>query len=47
MTNKIAIALLLLIAGFFVLDHFWLQLDTPLFLARQLDQFIEFLSFWR
>ncbi|MFN3273109.1 MAG: hypothetical protein ACK41U_00395 [Paracoccus sp. (in: a-proteobacteria)] len=47
MTNQIAIALLLLFAAFLVVDHFWLQLDAPMFLARQLDQFIEYLSFWR
>ncbi|MFN3524570.1 MAG: hypothetical protein ACK4YU_00660 [Paracoccus sp. (in: a-proteobacteria)] len=47
MTNKIAIALLLLFVAFLVADHLWLQLDAPMFLARQLDRFIEYLSFWR
>jgi hypothetical protein len=47
MTNQIAIALLLLFAAFLVADHFWLQLDVPMFLARELDRFIEYLSFWR
>ena len=47
MTNQIAIALLLLIAAVFAIDHFWLGMDLPLFVARQMDQFIEYLSFWR
>ncbi|MBW7057203.1 hypothetical protein KY389_10940 [Paracoccus bogoriensis] len=47
MTNQIAIALLMLFAALLLADHFWLQMDMPLFLARQLDRFIEYLSFWR
>lgn len=47
MTNQIAIALLVLIVAVFALDHFWLHMNLPLFVARQTDQFIEYLSFWR
>ncbi|MEZ5731324.1 MAG: hypothetical protein R3D97_03250 [Paracoccaceae bacterium] len=47
MTNRIAIALAILIAAFFVADHYWLHLDAALFLARRLLDFIEYLAFWR
>lgn len=47
MTNQIAIALLVLIVAVFTIDHFWLHMNLPLFVARQTDQFIEYLSFWR
>lgn len=47
MTNKIAIALALLIIGLFLADHFVLHLDLPLFLAKQFADLIEWLSFWR
>ncbi|SCY09834.1 hypothetical protein [Paracoccus tibetensis] len=47
MTNQIAIALLILIALVLLADHMWLHMNLPLFIARQTDQFIEYLSFWR
>lgn len=47
MTNRIAIALALLIAAGFVVDALWLHGDAPLVLAKLLDRFIEYLSFWR
>lgn len=47
MTNRIAIVLALLIIGLFVVDHFFLHLDLPLFLARQFADLIEWVSFWR
>lgn len=47
MTNSIAIALLLLVLGLVAADYFWLHLNLPLIVARQLDGFIEYLSFWR
>ncbi|WP_168217456.1 hypothetical protein [Paracoccus liaowanqingii] len=47
MTNKIAIALLLLIAATFVADQIWLGGTLPLVAAKTLAQFIEYLSFWR
>lgn len=47
MTNKITIALLLLIAVAFGVDHIWLNGDLPLAAAKTVDTFIEYLSFWR
>ncbi len=47
MTNRIAIALLVLIVAFFLADHFVLHLGAALFLARQLALFVEYLAFWR
>lgn len=47
MTNSIAIALLLLILGFFLADQLWLHWDLPLLVARSMDAFIEHVSFWR
>lgn len=47
MTNQIAIALALMIAGLFLLDAFVLHMDLPVFLARQFVELIEWVSFWR
>ena len=47
MTNGLAIALVLLIAGFFLIDHFLLHLDAPLFLARKGLELLDWLAFWR
>ena len=47
MTNQIAIALLLLIAAAFAVDHVWLDGHLPLMTARAMDRLIEYLSFWR
>ena len=47
MTNGLALALILLIAGFFALDHWVLHLDAPLFLARRGLDLIEWVAFWR
>ena len=47
MTNRIAIALVLIIAAFFVADHFWLHLDAGAFLARKLLDLIDWVAFWR
>ncbi|MFN4060889.1 MAG: hypothetical protein ACK4IA_09075 [Paracoccus hibiscisoli] len=47
MTNQIAIALLLLIVAVFAADQIWLGGDLPLVAARTMDQFIEYVSFWR
>ncbi|KPP84796.1 MAG: hypothetical protein HLUCCA08_12265 [Rhodobacteraceae bacterium HLUCCA08] len=47
MTNRLALWLVLLIAAFFVLDHFVLQLDAALFLGRKFTDLIEYLAFWR
>ncbi|MBU2959053.1 hypothetical protein Q4511_08830 [Paracoccus sp. 1_MG-2023] len=47
MTNKIAIALVLLIIAGFAVDAIWFGGTLPLAAARTLDRFIEYLSFWR
>lgn len=47
MTNRIALAIVLLIAAFFVADALVLHLGTALFLARQFADFVEYLAFWR
>lgn len=47
MTNQIAIAIILLFAGMFIADHFWLHLGLPVFLGKAADRFIDQLSFWR
>ncbi|WP_169308851.1 hypothetical protein [Paracoccus gahaiensis] len=47
MTNKIAIALLLLIVATFAVDQIWLGGTLPLLAAKTMAQFIEYLSFWR
>ncbi len=47
MTNPIALALLALIAAFFLADHLWLNLDAPVFLGRKFIEFVEYLAFWR
>ncbi|WP_282603020.1 hypothetical protein [Paracoccus sp. PARArs4] len=47
MTNKIAFALVLLIAATFAIDAIWFDGMLPLTAARTLDRFIEYLSFWR
>ena len=47
MTNTIAIALVLLIAGFFVLDATVLHWHAPLRVGQAFVQFVEYVSFWR
>ncbi|WP_265501041.1 hypothetical protein [Paracoccus beibuensis] len=47
MTNQIAIALLLLIGAVFLADQLWLGGSLPLVAAKGVDQFIEYLAFWR
>ena len=47
MTNTVAVWLLALIAGFFLLDAFVLHQGFALQLARSFMQFVEWLSFWR
>ena len=47
MTNRIALTLVVLTAGFFLADLFWLDLGAPVFLGRKFVDFIEFLAFWR
>ena len=47
MTNALAIWIVALIAGFFLLDHFVLHLDAPMVLARKAMDLIAYLAFWR
>ncbi len=47
MTNRIALALLALIALFFIVDAAWFHLGASLFLARKFADFVEWLAFWR
>lgn len=47
MTNSIAIVLLALFLGFFVLDATMLHQGYALQLARVFVRFVEWLSFWR
>lgn len=47
MTNTIAVWIVVLIAGFFLLDHFVLHLDAALFLARKGLLGLDYLAFWR
>lgn len=47
MTNAIAILIVLAVLSLIVADHLWLQWQVPLAMARTLDGFIEYLSFWR
>ncbi len=46
-TNSVAIALLALILGFFLLDALVLHQGFALQLARTFVRFIEWVSFWR
>ncbi|WCR12222.1 hypothetical protein JHW45_07840 [Paracoccus stylophorae] len=47
MTNRIAIAIAVLIVLLLAADRFWLHLDLPVLAGRALDRSVEYLSFWR
>lgn len=47
MTNRIAIALALLILAILVADRIWLGMGLPVLIGRQMNGLIEYLSFWR
>lgn len=47
MTTKIALSLALLIVGFFVLDHFVLQMNTGVFLGKRMIGLINQMAVWR
>ncbi len=47
MTNKIALGLAMIIIGLFLLDHYVLHWDLPVFLGKQLARIIEWVAFWR
>jgi hypothetical protein len=47
MTNKLAIALGILIVGVFVVDSFAYGGTLPVFLGKKMLTFLEWLAFWR
>jgi hypothetical protein len=47
MTNRVALALILLLGLFFLADALWLHLGAPVFLARKFADLVEWLAFWR
>ena len=47
MNNQWAIGTGLLILGFFALDHFYLEWNTPQFIMVQLIRIIDWLAVWR
>ena len=47
MSNTLAFTLVIIIVGFFALDHFVLQLDAARFLFRKLIDLIQWMAIWR
>ena len=47
MTNALALSIVVLIAGFLLLDQFVLHWGAPLLLARRGADLVEWLAFWR
>ena len=47
MTTRIALILMALIVGFFVLDHYVLGLDAFVFTAKKFMDLIQYIAFWR
>lgn len=47
MTTRLAIIIALLIAGFFVLDHYVLHLNAGVFLAKKGIELINYIAIWR
>ena len=47
MTNRLAIILIILLAGFLALDHYVLHLDVVTFMFRKLIILINAMAFWR
>ena len=47
MTNRIAIALAVLIVALLLADRLWLHLDLPVMAGRMLVESVDYLSFWR
>ena len=47
MNNAVALALIVLILGFFALDWILWGGHAPLFFARKLADLFEWLAFWR
>ena len=47
MTTQLAIIFAILIAGFFMLDHYVLHLNAGIFLAKKGVDLINYIAFWR
>lgn len=47
MTNSIAITLFLLILAIFAIDYLFLDDNLPVIVGKGIDNFIEYVSFWR
>ena len=47
MTTRLAIILILLIAAFFVLDHYVLHMNAAVFLGKKVIELINYLAIWR
>jgi len=47
MTTRLAFILALLIAAFFVLDHFVLHWNAGVFLGKEMLDLINYIAFWR
>ena len=47
MTNRLAIWLLLLLAGLLALDHFVQDSEATIFLGRQFLELLQYVAFWR
>lgn len=47
MTNTLAIWLIVLVAGFFALDYYYLHWGAALFLAREFFDLLHWVAFWR
>ncbi|AKS46240.1 hypothetical protein SAMN05444287_1349 [Octadecabacter temperatus] len=47
MTTRLAFILFLLIAAFFVLDHYVLHLNAGVFLGRKIIELMSWIAIWR
>ncbi len=47
MTTKLAFIMMLLIAAFFVLDHYVLHLNAAVFLGKKMIVLMNYLAIWR
>ena len=47
MTNTVSLLLAGTIVGMLIADATWFDSANTLFLAKKLDEFIEWLAFWR
>ena len=47
MTTRLAFIIALLVAGYFVLDHYVLHLNAGVFLAKKGIELINYIAIWR